>query len=369
MPIASRVVASVSPCKLTRRQVEAEFRALVADGMPIRPAGAARSDPLKLLSIGYTPKYKIELFDTLYYLTHVRQNADIRFFVAYVVQRGLQLRGRRRVQAYPRIFYKDVSLVWRAASHYVRSENENWIGKGDVRLGMQDGEEVLWSAEDTTDLPLEIQTALEILIRGRGPVRSDERAIDLILRRGPDDRTVAYRDFTAPRRRAQSNPRNLIHRGRPVARFTRRNDPTSLRFVKGFEPDFAAGIIEESQSVSKLYGGELQRFRILSLNRQIQYLFMASPRSVWIVPPQATTTELMSYGVRTIDVLVDDDLCIPGFEYHFLDESQDPPVMFSQIPEGFAGPANQFDASRADVSPWLDQLPVVREFRRRVLSE
>ena len=95
---------------------------------------------------------------------------------------------------------------------------------------------------------------------------------------------------------------------------------------------------------------------------------MASPRSVWIVPPQATTTELMSYGVRTIDVLVDDDLCIPGFEYHFLDESEDPPVMFSQIPEGFVGPANEFDSSRADVSPWLDQLPVVREFRRRVLS-
>ena len=43
------------------------------------------------------------------------------------------------------------------------------------------------------------------------------------------------------------------------------------------------------------------------------------------------------------------------------------PVMFSQIPEGFAGPANPLDSSRCDVSPWLDQLPVIREFKRKVL--
>jgi hypothetical protein len=307
----------------------------------------------------------MELFDTVFYLTRVRQNSDIRFFVAYVVQR-VGARGRRT--AYPRIFYKDVSLVWRAASHYVRSENENWIGKGDVRLGEQDGEEVLWSAEDTTDLPLEIQTALEDLIRQPGAIRTDERAVDLVLRRGPDDRIEAYRDFTAPRRRAQSDPRNLVNGGKSVASFRRHDDPTSLRFVKGFEPDFASGILDESRSVSRLYGGKLRRFRILSSNRKIQYLFMAGPWSVWIVPPQATTTELMSFGVRTVDVLIDDDLCIPGFEYHFLDESEDPPVMFSQIPDGFAGPANEFDPSRADVSPWLDQLPVIREFRRKVLA-
>ena len=318
-----------------------------------------------LLSSGYTPRHKIELFATEYYLTKVRQNSDIRFFVAYVVQRSA---SRRRVEAYPRIFYKDVSLVWRAASHYVRSESENWIGKGDVRAGVENGEEVMWSAEDTTDLPLEIQTALEVLIREPGRIPTDERAIDWVLRRGPDDRTVAYRDFTGPRQRAQADPSNLINRGRPVARFTRANDPTALRFVRGFEPDFAKGILEESDSVSRLYGGPLRRFRILSRNRKIQYLFMAGPKQVWIVPPQATTVEIMSYGVRTIDVLIDDDLCIPGYEYHFMDDSEDPPVMFSQIPEGFAGPPNELDPSRADVSAWLDKLPVVKEFRRKVLA-
>jgi hypothetical protein len=362
------VIPSVSPSEMTPGQVAAEFRARVAAGMPIRPAGSAKRDPMQLLAkgrAGYTPGFKIELFDTTYYVTRARQNSDIRFFVAYVVQRSP---GRRRVEAYPRIFYKDVSLVWRAASHYVRSANENWIGKGDVRAGVEDGEEVLWSAEDTTDLPLEIQTALETVLRSSGSIPKDERAVDLVLRRGPDDRICAYRDFTGPRKRAQSDPRNLIAGGRPVARFTRHNDPTSLRFVKGFEPDFGAGIVEQGASVSRLYGGKLKRFRILSTNRKIQYLFMAGPKSAWIVPPQATTTEIMSYGVRTIDVLVDDDLCIPAFEYHFLDDSEQPPKLFTQIPEGFAGPQNEFDPSRADVSPWLDRLPVIREFRRRVLS-
>ena len=57
-------------------------------------------------------------------------------------------------------------------------------------------------------------------------------------------------------------------------RFTRAGDPTSLRFARGFEPDFARGIVERSSSNSRLYGGRLRRFRILSRNQQVQYLFL-----------------------------------------------------------------------------------------------
>ena len=128
-----------------------------------------------------------------------------------------------------------------------------------------------------------------------------------------------------------------IHGGRSIARFTRKHDPTSLRFVAGYEPDFEAGILEVASSQSRLYGGEVERFRILSRNRKIQYLFLASPRHAWIVPPQATTTELSSYGVRTIDVVADEDLFVPGYEYHYVDTDEDPPVLVSQIPAGFVG--------------------------------
>jgi hypothetical protein len=97
-------------------------------------------------------------------------------------------------------------------------------------------------------------------------------------------------------------------------------------------------------------------------------LFFAGPRSVWIIPPQTTSANLTSYGVRAIDVIVDEGLCIPGYEYHFVDYSEEPPALMSQIPEGFAGATSEFDPSRADASPWLDQLPVIREFRRKILK-
>jgi hypothetical protein len=357
---------SARPSTLTPQQIAREFRRLIDSGTPMRCAGDARDNPGCLLSRGYTPKYKVALFDTRYYLTNVRQNPDIRFFVAYVVQENPRT---GRTEIYPRIFYKSISLIWRSASHFVRSEGENWIGKGEMRTYVIDGEEIEQSVERTTDLPLEIQTALEALSRKARRVPLDDVAIALVLRRGHDDRIEPYRDFLEPRVRARSDPRNLINRGRSIARFTRKNDPTSLRFAKGFQPDFERGVVQVSTSKSKLYGGRLKRFRILSKNRKIQYLFFAGPRNVWIIPPQTTAANLTSYGVRAIDVIADEDLCIPGYEYHFLDESEDPPVFVSQIPEGFAGAASKFDPSRADASRWLDRLPVIQEFRRKILKD
>ena len=197
--IATRVVPSVRPAGQTPAQVRGEFHRLLDDGAVMKPAGDARADPRSLLRRGYRPKYKLELFDTTYHLTDARQNDDIRFYVAYVVQ------GKA---VYPRIFYKDISLVWRSASHFVRSEEENWIGKGDVRPAIIDGEEMLVSAEETSDLPLEIQTALETLLRKVERWRTDEVAIGLVLRRAPDDRVIPYRDFTEPRRRANAAAAN-----------------------------------------------------------------------------------------------------------------------------------------------------------------
>jgi hypothetical protein len=165
----------------------------------------------------------------------------------------------------------------------VRSDGENWIGKGDVRRVVKGGYEVTSSMEETTDLPLEMQSALETLIRRVPRVRTDHAGVALVLRRAPKDRIEAYRDFTQPRRRAQAERRNLIHGGRSVARFARKNDPTSLRFVAGYEPDFESGVVETASSQSRLYGGKVERFRILSRNRKIQYLFLASPRHAWII--------------------------------------------------------------------------------------
>jgi hypothetical protein len=316
-----------------------------------------------LLKFGYAPRFKLELFATRYYLSGVRQNPDLRFFVAYVLPPGM-----RRPTLHARIFYKDVSLIWRSASHVVRSEHENWVGKGDVTVSRDGGYETITSAEETTDLPLELQAAFDTLSRVQDRVPTDRLAVERVLRNGPDDRIRPYHDFSEPRRRAASNPRNLVHGGKRIAWFTRKGDPATLRFAKGYAPDFIHGVIECTPSESKMYHGLLQRYRIVSANRRVQYLFFAGPRHVWIIPPQATTTEIMSFGVRTIGVSLDDDLCVPGYEYHYLDDSIDPPELVSQIPPGYVGPPSDVDPARADASAWLDALPVIQDFRRVVLK-
>jgi hypothetical protein len=360
--IPREIVASVTPAALSPRAVRGQFDGLRAAGVALVVAGTARREPDTLLRRGYGPQYLLELFGTRYFLSAPRQNPDLRFFIAYVMPAGPRSRT-----LYARIFYKDVSLIWRSASHVVRSENENWVGKGDVTVVVEDGYETVTSAEETTDLPLELQTALETLNRRSTRVRTDHQALERVLRNGPDTRIRPYRDFSAPRAATVSNPRNRIHGGKRIAWFARKGDPHSLRFAPGYAPDFATGVLECSRSDSSLYGGDLRRYRIVSDNRQVQYMFFASRKQVWIIPPQATTTEIMSYGVRTVGVAVDDDLCVPGYEYHYLDDSVSPPQMVSQIPAGYVGKLSSVDPSRADASPWLDELPVVKAFRKQVL--
>ncbi len=336
-----------------------ELRKLVEAGTPIDAAGEVRGDPTALLRRGYTPKFRADLFDVRFYLTRLRQNDDgIRFFVGWLLA---PLGPRGRPTLYPRILYKDLSLIWRSASHFIRSEHENWLGKGDVIEVTENGETLETSAEWTTDLPFELQTALEDASRRMKPVR-DDRAVALVLRRAPDDRIAPYRDFTGLRERAARNAANLPNRGRPIARFRRPGDPASLEIAKGFEPDFDL-VLERTTSASRLYGGKLRRSRVLSRNEQVQYLFFAGRRHVWLAPPQALTTELTSYGVRSVDVVAPEDLFVPGFEYHYLDDSEDPPVWVSQIPKGYAGRPADMDPTRCDASPWLDQLPIVKAYR------
>ena len=225
------------------------------------------------------------------------------------------------------------------------------------------GEQMVVSNESTTDLPHEMQTAVDSLIGSGKTIKGSQRIISAVLRRSPDDRVEPYQDFVAPRKKAQSNKRNLINRDRSIAVFKRPNDPTSLKIIAGFEPDFKNGVLETSRSQSKLYEGKLRRFRILSINKKVQYYFIAGTRHVWILPPQALTTQLSSYGVRTIDVQADDDLFVPGWEYHHYEETENGLELYSQIPIGFAGEICPVDDAKADAGPWLDQIPLIQQFR------
>ena len=71
--------------------------------------------------------------------------------------------------------------------------------------------------------------------------------------------------------------------------------------------------------------------------------------------------------MRTVDVIADDDLFVPGYEYHYVEDDVDPPELVSQIPPGFVGAQADFDPTRADASAWLDRLPIVKKFRQTLL--
>jgi hypothetical protein len=359
------VHASVEPASQSPADVRREFLELTDDGTRIHCVGSARRNPRRLLTLGYAPRYRIDCFNVTFYLCDVRKNEDVRFAVAYL---ALHEHARRRPTVYARLLYKDGSLLWRCASHFAKSRHENWIGKGDLKLVRENGSDFYYSAEHTTDLPLEMQAAVESVTQRATRVPVDRRALALVVRRSGHTRLIAYQDFVEPRRAAAAKARSLVNGGKPIARFTRANDPASLVFTRGFEPDFSrAARIDVTASYSRLYEGEIRRYRLFSRNRRVQYVFFAAPRLAWLGYPQAVTTALSRYGVRMIDVNVPDELVVPGMEYHYL-ETHDPPVWMSQIPPGFAGPVSPVDPWRADAFAWLEQLPVIAEFRRKVLA-
>ena len=170
-----------------------------------------------------------------------------------------------------------------------------------------------------------------------------------------------------PRATSEPTPRrNASARSREPMPRTIRSAESAIR--RSNRTGLPRSIIGRTRTHSKSLGGRIDRYRFLSKNRQVQWLFFAGPRLVWLAPPQALTTELSSYGVRTVDALVDDELCIPAYEYHFEEYPGEPDSLHSQIPPGFAGDPNPFDPDRADASPWIDRLPLVREFRKKVLK-
>lgn len=357
--IPVRTIRNVSPCDDTPRQVSAYFRGLLDAGSRLRADGQAKENPRGLLQAGYTPKYSVTLFDTRYFLCNQRDAEGLKVMPAYVQPAASGPAKAATIHA--RVFYKDSSLVWRCASHYINTKDAHWIGKGALRWMEKRGERAWCTAEETTNLPLEIQAALDEISQ-RGPRRhNDRRLLSLVLRNAPTNRAAPYRDFEAPRERAMRLKANRINNNRRIAWFTDEDDPRSLKFEPGFEPDFNA-LIDVSASRSSMYGGKIQKYRIASRNRQVQYLFVAGPSHVWIVNPQPFTVEISSYGLRTVDAIVDDDLLIPGYEFF---DNAGTGELDDQIPPGFAGDVCPVDPDRADASPWNEKLPVIQAFRRK----
>ncbi len=356
--IPSLIVRNVIVADKTPRQVARGFRGLLASGYKLRVDGQAKSDPEELFNRGYVPKYEIELFGARFFLCNLRISHELKLMPAYVLLPPQP--GHRKPAIHARVLYKDSSLVWRAASHYINTPEDQWIGKGAIKWVRKRGVEGPESAEETTNLPFEMQAALDDAGQRSPRAKNDKSILFLILRNAPAHRMQPYSDFESPRKKAMSVPANRINNNRSIAVFTDENDPASLKITRGYEPNFKA-VIDVAASYSKMYGGEIRKYRIASRNRRIQYLFVAGPHHVWLVYPQTLTTELSSYGLRTIDVIADEEMSIPGYE--FFDNAGDGEVD-DQIPPGFAGSVCPYDPDRADASPWNDRMPIIRAFRR-----
>ena len=362
-PIDRLIVRNAVAADMTPRAVAREFRQLLATGYVLKIDGTAKSDPELLFRRGYVPKYRVDLFDTRYYLCHLRHSHDLKLMPAYVVPAKSPVRGKPAIFA--RVLYKDSSLVWRAASHYINTPEDQWIGKGAVKWHNKRGEYGWVSAEETTNLPFEIQAALDDVSQ-RGPrARGDSKILFLILRNAPANRIRPYFSFESPRAKAMSVRANRINGNRPIAWFDDENDPRTLKIEAGFEPNFRK-VIDVSTSQSHMYGGKIGKYRIASRNAEIQYLFVAGPSHVWLIHPQAVTTELSTFGLRTVDVNADEDMCIPGYE--FFDNTGEGEID-DQIPPDYAGEICPYDPDRADASPWNERMPIVRKFRRSVLKQ
>ncbi|MEX1023945.1 MAG: hypothetical protein WD226_02605, partial [Planctomycetota bacterium] len=314
-PVTQPIVTGIVPDPAAPASITRRFRALLEHGARLAPVGRAKDSPEVLLARPYLPRHAIELFGATYFLSDFLFDDALGFFVGYVA-----LTPKPRT-LWPRIFYKDSSLTWRVASHFIHDEDEYWIGKGDVTVVPLEEGELVTSVEETANLPFEIQGAFDAVSR-RTRRRRAEDAVELVVREAPSGRIEPYADFTKPRRRAAEHAR--VNGGRRVATFGREGDPSTLRFVRGYQPDFEHGTLEVFQSNSKFFGGELAKYRVLSANRRIQYLVFESPTQVWLNPPQTLSHELSSFGVRVDDVLVHDDLCVPGYEYHEPGHSQIP---------------------------------------------
>ena len=357
------IIKNVLPKDWSEKQVGIEFKKLINKGFQLDVKGQAKGRAPDYLPRTRPPKHVVDLFGVRYFLSDICREAGFRFFVAYLV---MPQNGKHLKRIYPRIFYKDSSLIWRSASHLIKTGKEHWIGKGDLKPIVEDGEINYYSAEETTNLPYEMDAALDTISRSSAEVIVDKLAQEMVLRNAPEHRVEPYADFTQPRRKAMQNPKYAINQNKKIAWFNNADKPSSLRIETGFEPDFKNGLIDTSASRSKMYGGEINKYRIASKNRQVQYLFITGLTQAWIIPPQPLDNLIISYGVRAVDAEIDDNLCIPGFEFHYLEFDDEPDSLYSQIPKGFVGPASEADPDRASASPWIEELPVMKKFRKHM---
>ncbi|MCX5701739.1 MAG: methyltransferase domain-containing protein, partial [Candidatus Omnitrophica bacterium] len=327
-----------------KTEIGSEFSNLIPR-VSIQVDGRKVTSGADLLQNGFVPQYKISLNGMDYYLSkpYTSQRNGRPYFIGFLhrinPETGVE-------EIFARTIYKSNSQnIWRIAS----SEGPGgWIGKG-----LED--------EMTTNAPLEIQSSLEKLCLDNGKLEIKEGFYDDLEKRA---------DFKSPE---EFNHTILLHGeelngGISIGSFAETGNPESYRFQNGFEPDFNNGVIEEFNTYSPIYG-DVESYRMLSNNKQVQFVFNVDRENrVWIGAVQSVTPRFTRFGVRAdrIDIGAMEmeniegvnrpvDILMPASEYD------------TQIPKGYIG--NHKADRYYDASPFIDKIPVIKEFRQKVLEK
>ena len=259
-PIETAILPGVQPDPRDPRALATEFRAALADGVRLRPSGEAKQDPTPAANsplrgaLSHRPLPGSNLSDRV----PLRRQPEFHGRVRRTV--GV-LRSRRRVRTTRGSSTKDSSLVWRVATHFVRSEDDNWIGKGDTKWELIRRRRVLvqrgGDREPAFSRCRKRSTSLAGAARSHGGITTRSRSS---CSAATEIASNPFAEFVTPRRRAAERYR--IHGGKPIARFHSQGRSQHAALREGLRTGLPTrGWWTQSSSHSKLYGGPVTKFR------------------------------------------------------------------------------------------------------------
>ncbi len=362
---SGQITASAKPdigwlptAKLYTEGIEGEFEQLVKR-VPVQISGDITYE--ELMNAGFQPHYKIVVNGVAYYVSEPYTPSHGRASFVYYFYRKNPKTGEEEI--FTRSVYRSNSQnVLRVASH--RRPERRWIGKG---LG-----------QATTTLPLELQSTFEKIYQtalSKGKLEKKEAFYEILRAKDshmPADSfmksMIAYERGEEAEQKDEKEPEEQILIGkfnehdRDQIEFIKgemifpRGIPETFGFTPGFEPDFENGVVETFETDNPVYGGKVTSYRIISKNKEAQYLFNVDMKGrVWIGDVQGTHSEITRFGVRKNTIYIPSDFLTPANEYE------------SEIPEGYKGEWQHSDYW--DASAYIDKLPVVQEFRDKVLNK
>jgi len=250
-------------------------------------------------------------------------------------------------QIFVNAYYRsDSQNVWRAASHQGVGENAWWIGKG--------------YDEQYQTLPSAVQEKLEGLKNSAAAIPTKE-GFYKVLGLGeehPYDPAIMQSVML-------SQIKNIVN---PIG--LSKSLFQTPQYERGLRPDFTSCRTYETQSL--LYGGKVTTYVVSSEDGAVEYLFNVAVvngvTKVWIGGLQYAHPKLTRQGIPSVPINAPWFYMTPAFEYASNIETLKTKMGVDL--SSYMRPQNIYRPEKyIDMSSFLDQLPIIKDFRAQVLNE